>query len=184
MNKKIIKTKEKILEAFKELLAQKKYNNITIQEIIEQANIARSTFYKHYKTKDDLLKEACQNIFDHVFSHTLTEEKSHDFSKSSIFDYTHYITHLFYHIHDEKIFVKSILNSELKFFFMDNFKLGFYDFANTCLTKQFFNNKNLPSQIKILAILNNFSLLIDYWNKTDFKETPEKLTEYFIVLNN
>ena len=36
----------------------------------------------HFGTKDDLLKELCSDIFDHVFSHDLIKEATHDFSRT------------------------------------------------------------------------------------------------------
>ena len=75
------KTRQAVFEAFTGLLEKKAYSKITIQEIIDGANIGRSTFYSHFETKDDLLKALCKEIFDHVFSDELTQEPTHDFSK-------------------------------------------------------------------------------------------------------
>lgn len=102
MHKKINATTEKIYNAFAEVLLEKAYADVRIQDVLDKSGVARSTFYAHYKTKEELLKSICSTIFGHVFSHSLAEEKSHDFSKSSIFDYKHFITHIFYHLHDEK----------------------------------------------------------------------------------
>lgn len=46
---------EKSLEtAFLELVRLKGYEAVSIQEIVERANVARATFYLHYQSKDDL----------------------------------------------------------------------------------------------------------------------------------
>src|SRR5690349_18374541 len=37
-----------------ELIREKDYNAITVSDIIERANVGRSTFYAHYRDKDDL----------------------------------------------------------------------------------------------------------------------------------
>jgi AcrR family transcriptional regulator len=38
------------------LLAEKRYEAITVQDILERANIGRSTFYSHYYDKEDVLQ--------------------------------------------------------------------------------------------------------------------------------
>ena len=67
------------------LLEKKSYNHITIQEIIDEANIGRSTFYAHFETKDDLLRAKCTDLFEHVFVPDGTEA-SHAFSRNSTFE--------------------------------------------------------------------------------------------------
>lgn len=79
------------------LLEEKHFNNITVQEILDEANIGRSTFYSHFETKDELLKEMCTDLFGHIFSHELHSETSHDFSLSD-HGLQEKITHLLYHL--------------------------------------------------------------------------------------
>lgn len=49
------KTKKLLAEALKELVIEKGYDAITIQDIIDRANVGRSTFYNHYESKEELL---------------------------------------------------------------------------------------------------------------------------------
>ncbi|WP_235947440.1 TetR/AcrR family transcriptional regulator [Nocardia terrae] len=42
-----------------ELMQQQPYERITVRDIIDRADIGRSTFYAHYRDKDDLLLVSC-----------------------------------------------------------------------------------------------------------------------------
>jgi len=64
MNKKtdlrILRTKQSIRKAFYELIQEKGYEAITIQDIADRAMINRNTFYLHHQNKPDLL-DTCMN---------------------------------------------------------------------------------------------------------------------------
>ena len=60
----VIRTKKLIFTAFINLIQEKDYNSITVQDISDRAMINRSTFYSHFKDKQDVL--------DQVFSYALT----------------------------------------------------------------------------------------------------------------
>jgi len=49
------KTKKYLAEALKELIVEKGYEEISVQDIIDRANVGRSTFYSHYESKEQLL---------------------------------------------------------------------------------------------------------------------------------
>lgn len=48
IDRRVIKTKRAIKEAFAKLLTQKDINDITISDIAAEANINRKTFYNYY----------------------------------------------------------------------------------------------------------------------------------------
>ena len=47
IDKRVIKTKNAIFEAFKQLVQEKDMSDITISELTQKANITRSTFYMY-----------------------------------------------------------------------------------------------------------------------------------------
>jgi len=49
------KTKKFLAEALRELILEKGYDILTVQDIIDRANVGRSTFYAHYESKEQLL---------------------------------------------------------------------------------------------------------------------------------
>jgi AcrR family transcriptional regulator len=52
----VIRTRQLILQAFTELLHEKSFEEITIQEIADKATINRVTFYAHFQDKFELLE--------------------------------------------------------------------------------------------------------------------------------
>ncbi|GAA0075867.1 hypothetical protein UT300005_02450 [Clostridium sp. CTA-5] len=55
---KAILTKNKVFETAIKLIKEKGYENVTISEICEKAGVAKGTFYVHYKSKEDIVKES------------------------------------------------------------------------------------------------------------------------------
>lgn len=49
------RSRQLLRDALLALLREKRYEDISVQDIIERADVARSTFYVHYIDKDDLL---------------------------------------------------------------------------------------------------------------------------------
>src|SRR3990172_2299341 len=53
-DRRIQRTREVLQKALIELISERGYDAITIQDIVDRANVGRTTFYLHYRSKDDL----------------------------------------------------------------------------------------------------------------------------------
>ena len=54
-DRRTLKTKRGLAAAFATLLVERGYDDLTIQDIIDKADVGRSTFYAHYESKEQLL---------------------------------------------------------------------------------------------------------------------------------
>ncbi len=54
-DRRVRRTRQRLEDALLELMLEKGYDKMTVQDLIDRADIGRSTFYAHYETKDDLL---------------------------------------------------------------------------------------------------------------------------------
>ncbi|WP_163859401.1 TetR/AcrR family transcriptional regulator [Paenibacillus elgii] len=64
MDRRIKRTRQAIQEALVSLIAEKGFDSLTIQDIIERADINRSTFYYHYEDKQDLLQQSIREMLE------------------------------------------------------------------------------------------------------------------------
>ncbi len=58
----------KVLHAFKEMLKQQDYRDIAVADIAYKADLGRTTFYRYFKRKLDILIALHQNIFEDIFA--------------------------------------------------------------------------------------------------------------------
>lgn len=66
-SRQVQRTRQLLEEACIALILEKGYEAVTIQDILDRANVGRSTFYVHYRDKEDLLMsrfQALQQAFE------------------------------------------------------------------------------------------------------------------------
>ncbi len=56
-DRRVNRTKDALRQTLLELIVENGYDEISIQDLVDRADVGRSTFYSHYADKDDLLQE-------------------------------------------------------------------------------------------------------------------------------
>ncbi|HBN85161.1 MAG TPA: TetR family transcriptional regulator [Clostridiales bacterium] len=179
MDRRQQKTRDAIFKAFSKLIEQKRYENITVQEIIDEANIGRSTFYAHFETKDELLRALCTDIFSHVFSNELMSEKTHDFSGGNN-GLEAKLTHILHHLMDSKTNIVGILSSHSGELFLRYFK----DYLTEMFSKYLNEIKmNAPADFVLNHLVGSFAETVKWWIDNKMKYTPEETARYYIEVS-
>ena len=65
-DKRIQMTKRMLSEELIKAASKRKLEDISVKEICENAGVSRVTFYKYYKTLDDLMDETAQEAMSHI----------------------------------------------------------------------------------------------------------------------
>ncbi len=180
MDRRQKKTREAIFNAFCDLLSKKHYNQITVGEIIDRADIGRATFYAHFETKDFLLKELCEELFCHIFDAAAGgENHKHIFecdAPSSVF------LHLLQHLQKNDHNILNLLiceNNELFLgYFKENLKTLIEKEISTFSVQK---PEELPDSFWINHISATFVEAISWWIEQGMKESPETLSKYFML---
>jgi len=66
-DRRILRTRQLLRDALLALIAEKGYQEITVQDVTDRANVARTTFYLHYKDIDDLLFSSMADMYQELF---------------------------------------------------------------------------------------------------------------------
>jgi AcrR family transcriptional regulator len=63
-DRRVRRTRDRLGDALVELLVQKPFDDITVQDVLDGAGVSRSTFYTHYRDKNDLFLSDAEEFFD------------------------------------------------------------------------------------------------------------------------
>ena len=173
MDRRQKKTRDAIFFAFGELLGRKRYENITVQEIIDTANICRSTFYTHFETKDMLLRELCADIFDHIFEGGICD---YDAGSKTLEEK---LSHILWHLKKNQDRTVGILSSDSGYIFMRYlreylarlFNMHAPDFK-ACVPRDFLTHH----------LVGSFSETLKWWVKEKMTTSPEQVARYFMAV--
>lgn len=200
MDRRQQKTRAAIISAFTALLAEKSYGKITVQQIIDAANVGRTTFYAHFETKDDLLRTVCEELFAHIVgsasdcghTHGLYADGS---APESVF------CHLLHHLQEDDGNILEILSSESGELFLRYFK----DSLNELVRDQVVGRlgegapevagssgaqrvsdplgstgaQRVPEDFLVNHVSSSFVEMVLWWLKGGMRQTPEELDGYF-----
>jgi len=90
LDRRVQKTRKLLQDALIELVAQKSYESVSIREILETANVGRSTFYSHFQDKDQLLHSILDRL-DKLFEQheKLFLDTKKNFGNADLMNLTH-----------------------------------------------------------------------------------------------
>jgi AcrR family transcriptional regulator len=167
------RSQQALIEALIELMANKTYDSISIKEIVEKANVGRSTFYAHYQTKDDLVKSGFERLLDETVTHVVLNKSNQDLTVDVTMLFHHAAGH--YHIYktlmwgtgykiltiDEHNVFSEKLKQRLSVFFPDESKM------------------TVPLDVLSIVFSGNLLILLRWWLDNKMPYPPEKMNNLF-----
>jgi len=147
-----------ITSALYDLLKTKSIQQITIKEITEKAKVGRVTFYRHFDSKEDVIRQHLHRLTDEWLGET-----NLDYTKA---DPTEYFAQLFRHLSSHKELGALLDDTGLIYCLKDEFDRGFLHPAGR-------RDQQYMDYMMAGACFN----LCYYWMKNGCQETPEQMAE-------
>jgi len=168
------KTRQVLRETLLTLLKEKRYEDISVQDIIERADVARSTFYVHYVDKDDLLTGShgifAENLGEQMLAHS-AERSASAFSSRM----------WFYHIQAQGDILKVIAKDSAMELAMKTLRSIIYDSVQNGMQghAQMSKDAAVPLPLMVDYLADTLMTLIKFWFKDGMKYTPEQMDDMF-----
>lgn len=168
------RTRQLLRDALLTLLKNKRYEDISVQDIIERADVARSTFYVHYTDKDDLLVGKWGVFASNLGHHA--ELMAHE-EKNSENIFPTYIW--FQHIQAQDHILKIIARDSAMDLAMKTLHGILRNDIQAKVPKHLPEDGSIPSSLVVDTMASTLMTLIQWWVKNDMSYSPERMDEIF-----
>ena len=171
------RTRQQVNGALVDLIKEKRFDDITVQNLIDRAGVGRSTFYTHFRDKEDAFD---QQWFH--FNHHLAEQIDWDKAgQESFFP----VTFFFQHLQEAQSFYRGLVRSgKADAIFKSGVEYLSGDIE--AALKERLKSRPVTIPIPVLShyLANEFYGLLKWWLDRGMPYTPEAMDKMFHRLVN
>lgn len=180
-DRRISRTRRLMHEALMALIVEKGYEAITVQDILDRADVGRSTFYAHFRDKDELLLSSFELL------RTLFEEQQQALfasRRTGRDPEVYFILELFRHTGQHHKLYKAIAGKQSGEMILKYLHRYLYNMLIGPHTELMKKKKAPPVPIEITThyLVSALLSLLTWWLDNNMPYPPEKMDEIFRIL--
>lgn len=181
-DRRILRTRRALREALMALIIEKGYEAISIQDITDRADVSRTTFYLHYRDKEELLASGMRELYDELLAAYLpfsaAEVQQTGFS-SAMLDAGDYE-----HVAENAAFYKAMFSAKGAPSFMTTVHQYLAEiFTSFCLKEVEPQQSPLPLDMIAYGMAGMHIGLIQWWLQKDMPLSPETMSRMSYYLS-
>lgn len=176
-DRRVQRTRERLQKALIELISERRYDAITIQNVADRANVGRTTFYLHYSSKDELFVNCHEAIvrefhFGSLFPISRDELLSQEAPLGMVLAYRH--------LEHERVLLYSIFQGKDSLLILRRIRDRSAQEIETNLRAAFAESDNtIPFEVLANYLAGAQIALVQWWLEKRRPHTPEKVAESF-----
>jgi AcrR family transcriptional regulator len=170
-DRRILRTRDTLGDALMALIQEKNFDEITVQDVLDRAGVGRSTFYVHYRDKDDLFMSDVEDFLELISSAL----KRQDASTKRLLPVQEFFTH----VREVREFYAALVRSG-KVNDVQALALGF--FARSIeerLQMAGVEIEPVRRSAQAHALAGSFFSLLDWWIDKGMKADPKEMDDLF-----
>ena len=172
-DRRIRRTCERLGSALVALIQERPIDDVTVQDVLDRASVGRSTFYVHYRDKDDLLLSQLEEFLERMSTAlSIGKEESQRVVP---------VAELFAHIGSQKKLYRALADSGRLNDFFDLAQGYFARGIEQRLmeSKRLSNLQQVESGARASALAGSMLSLLQWWLDRGAKESPRAMDELF-----
>ncbi|MBO7743508.1 TetR/AcrR family transcriptional regulator C-terminal domain-containing protein [Paenibacillus sp. MWE-103] len=170
-DRRIPKTRQAIQNALIELMAEKAFDRITINDIAQKADLNRGTLYLHYADKYDLLDQCIKDHLSQMVAHCMLsnpDEPCSDIVQSPL--------PLFRHLEKHFVFYASMLNNKGLVCFKEQLVAMVKNGIAERLKKEVLREAS-NQEAAVQYMTSAFVGVVEWWIQTNMPLTPTEMAK-------
>ena len=182
-DRRVRKTRELLHDALVSLMVQKNYESITAQEIINRANVGRTTFYAHFTDKDDLLIWAFRRLQEGLEA---AQAEPRDVPMGSCERLVAFGLPTFEHLYRHRPIHKAMMSSQARTIAMEYIPIMvtnlIRDKSRTKAEGQKKGDIEIPYDLLVHFVVSTFVSLVSWWLDSPDPLPPKEIHTIFRAL--
>lgn len=169
------KTKAALTRALFELVIEKGYRRTTVKELLDRADVGRSTFYSHYRGKDDLLLRSFSRMLAQI-DRCLDRDGGET-------DRVVPVRELFHHVGKARDFHRALERArKIDWLFREGTRQLSRSIAGRLATASDIAGDPVPLDVRSRMAAGAVFTLLAWWLEGETRHTPEELDDAFHAL--
>ena len=172
-DERVRRTHERLGSALVELIQEKPIDEVTVQEVLDRASVGRSTFYLHFRDKNDLLLSQLEKFLE-MMSTTLSSRQEQSLRVMPVAE-------MFAHIGSQKKMYRALADSGRLNDFFDLAQGYFARGIEQRLVASGRLPKLPPPELgaRASALAGSLISLLRWWLDRGTKESPDAMDKLF-----
>jgi AcrR family transcriptional regulator len=177
-DRRVQRTRQLLQEALVTEILEKGYEAVTVQDILDRANLGRSTFYAHYRDKEDLLLSGFEHFRSLLAVHELPQ---HSELVSVLGEGSDFSLALFRHVAQYRTVTKAMLGKQGGNVVLHHLRGHLLNYLRTRLGSHTAPGRKhaVPLEVVTEFLVSSLLGLLIWWIDEDLPYTPEEMDSMF-----
>lgn len=178
MDKRVRKTEQALRSALLELIIERGYEKLSVQHILDRAEVGRATFYLHYRSKEDLLRRSLDQLREHLIQEWQLVSKGKVQSKTPL----GFSLAFFRHVDGHRRLYRAVVGRESGVIVDRQMRRLLVDLVKEAVSPGQPQQDRLGAEMTAQYVAGALMSIVTWWLDRNVKLSPEQIDSAFLQM--